>query len=121
MSAFLIRQPVTMLVKIRSGRRNQRDLPASIFWTSFYIVIGSLAVSALVLLGYGYILYLAIPGIPVFAWHLALVSRRAERRRAGIEIVASGVLALSAPGAYWVGIDGYDPAGWWLFLLTWNL
>jgi hypothetical protein len=119
MCAFLIRQPVTMLIKIRSGRRNRRDLPAVIFWTSFYAVIGSLAVFALVLLGYGYILYLAIPGIPVFAWHLALVSRRAERRQAGIEIVASGVLALSAPGAYWVGIDGYDPAGWWLFLLTW--
>ena len=76
-------------------------------------------VAALILLGDGYVTYLAVPGIPVFAWHLWLVSRRLERRQAGVELVATGVLSLAAPGAYWVGIQRYDPLGWWLWLLTW--
>ena len=63
--------------------------------------------------------YLAIPGIPVFGWHLLLVSRRSERRQAGVEIVASGVLALSAPAAYWISVGDTDPIGWWLWGLTW--
>jgi phosphatidylglycerophosphate synthase len=48
-----------------------------------------------------------------------LVSRRAERRQIGVEIVGSGTLALAAPAAYWVGVGWPDPVGWWLFLLTW--
>ena len=55
----------------------------------------------------------------VFAWHLWLVSQRAERKQAGVEIVATGVLSLAAPAAYWVGVGHYDPLGWWLWLLTW--
>jgi hypothetical protein len=55
----------------------------------------------------------------VFAWHLWLVSRREERRQAGIEIAATGVLSLAAPAAYWVGIGHYDPVGWWLWVLVW--
>jgi len=47
------------------------------------------------------------------------VSRREERRQAGIEIVATGVLSLAAPAAYWVGMGHYDPIGWWLWILTW--
>jgi hypothetical protein len=73
----------------------------------------------LVFQGFGYVLYLALPGIPVFIWHLYLISRRAERRQVGVEIVGSGVLALNAPAAYWVGIGSPNPVGWWLFLLTW--
>ncbi|HTP01276.1 MAG TPA: YwiC-like family protein [Anaerolineales bacterium] len=119
MDAFLLRQPLTTLVKIYSGRRPRTDLPAAVFWTALYCVIGLLAVVGLVLLGDGYVVYLAIPGVPVFAWHLWLVSRRAERKQAGVELIATGVLSLAAPGAYWVGIGRYDPFGWWLWLLTW--
>jgi hypothetical protein len=119
MAAFLSRQPVTMLVKVYSGRRNRRDLSAAVFWAAIYLSISLIAVISLVYLGYGYILLLAIPGVPVFVWHLVLVSRRSERRQMGVEIVASGVLALAAPAAYWIGIGHYDPSGWWLFLLIW--
>lgn len=119
MAAFLIRQPVTIAVKAYSGRRSKRDLPAASFWIVFYTLFGSLPMIGLVLSGYGYLLYLALPGIPVFVWHLVLVSRRAERRQAGVEVVASGVLALAAPAAYWVGVGHPDPQGWWLFALSW--
>lgn len=119
LAAFLIRQPLTILVKIYSGRRAKDDLPAARFWMMTYGVILLLAVLGLTLEGFSYILYLAIPGAPVFAWHLWLVSRREERRQAGIEMVATGVLALAAPAAFWVGSGHYDPTGWWLWILCW--
>ena len=119
MSVFLIRQPLTVAVKALSGRRSAADLPAARFWVLVYGVISALALIGLIFEGFGYILYLAAPGIPVFAWHLWLVSKRAERRQEGIEVIATGVLALAAPAAYWIGHGGYDPAGWWLWLFCW--
>ncbi len=119
MSAFLIRQPMTVAVKTFSGRRPKTDLPAARFWLLVYGFIAALALLGLILDGFGYILYLAVPGIPVFAWHLWLVSKRAERRQEGVEVIATGVLSLAAPAAYWVGIREYDAFGWWLWALTW--
>lgn len=119
LTAFLLRQPLTAAIKSYSGRRPRTDLPAARFWIVIYGVIALLALAELFLLGDGYIAYLAVPGIPIFAWHLWLVSRRAERRQAGVEIIATGVLSLTAPAALWVGIGHYDPAGWWLWILTW--
>ncbi len=119
MSAFLLRQPLTTAIKVLSGRRPRKDLVAALFWSALYALIGALAALGLILLGDAYVIYLALPGIPVFAWHLWLVSRRAERRQALVELVATGVLSLAAPGAYWVGLQHYQSAGWWLWLLTW--
>jgi len=70
-------------------------------------------------MGYTPILFLAVPALPVFAWHLWLVSRRSERRQPRVEIAGSGVLALVAPAAYWVGTGQYDPIGWLLWGLAW--
>lgn len=119
LAAFLLRQPTTVLVKVYSGRRSRRDLPAAWFWLGVYSAVGLLALVGLMALGFGYLFVLALPGVPVFAWHLALVSRRAERRQLGVELVGSGVLALAAPAAYWVGIGEADLTGWLLFGLTW--
>jgi hypothetical protein len=119
MSAFMLRQPMTVAVKAYSGRRPKTDLPAARFWLLIYGLISALALLGLIFEGFGYILYLAVPGAPVFAWHLWLVSKRAERRQAGVEVIATGVLSLSAPAAYWVSVLEYDPAGWWLWAFTW--
>ena len=100
LTGFLIRQPMSIAVKVLAHRRDRRDLPAAIFWMSLYALIGAVAVIGLVLSGFGYLLYLVIPGVPVFIWHLYLIYRRSERRQMGIEVVASGVLALSATAAY---------------------
>jgi hypothetical protein len=118
-AAFLIRQPITMAVKVYSDRRARTDLPAARFWFILYGAIILLALIGLLRAGAGYVLFLAIPGLPVFAWHLWLVSRREERRQVNVEIIATGVLALAAPAAYWTGIGRYDPTGWWLWVLTW--
>ncbi len=119
MSAFMIRQPLAVAVKAYSGRRPKTDLDSARFWVLVYGSISALALIGLILEGFGYILFLAVPGVPVFAWHLWLVSRRAERRQAGIEVIATGVLSLTAPAAYWIGIHEYDPFGWWLWGFTW--
>jgi hypothetical protein len=116
---FLIRQPMTIAVKVYSKRRSRRDLAAARFWILVYGLSGLLALIGLILQGFGYLLILALPGIPVFAWHLYLVSRRSERRQLGVEIVATGVLALAAPAAYWVAVGTPSPVGWWLLFLCW--
>jgi hypothetical protein len=118
-AAFLIRQPITVAVKAYSGRRAKSDLPAARFWIALYGLIILLALIGLMRVGFGYLLYLALPGAPVFAWHLWLVSRREERRQVNVEIIATGVLSLAAPAAYWVGIGRYDAVGWWLWILVW--
>lgn len=118
-AAFLLRQPVTMAVKAYSGRRGKMDLPAARLWIVVYSIIILLALLGLIWAGFFYVLFLAVPGAPVFAWHLWLVSKREERRQVNVEIIATGVLALAAPAAYWVGIGRYDPLGWWLWALAW--
>ena len=119
MGAFLLRQPVSMAVKAYAGRRPRTDLPAARFWMLVYGAVILLSLAGLIAEGYLFILYLAIPGIPVFIWHLYLVSKRAERRQAGVEILATGALSLAAPAAFWIGQGGYDPLGWALWLLSW--
>jgi hypothetical protein len=119
LAAFLARQPLTIIVKILSGRRGREDLASALFWTVVYGGIAALHVAGLVLRGFGYVLLLVLPGLPVFAWYLWLVSRKAERRQILVEILATGALALSAPAAYWVGAGWPDPTGWLLWVLTW--
>lgn len=119
MSAFMLRQPATTLIKIYSKRRSRDEMTAARFWFVVYAAIALVALAGLIMDGFAYLLYLAIPGVLVFAWHLWLVSKRDERRQINIEVIATGVLSLVAPAAYWVGIGAYDPTGWWLWGLVW--
>lgn len=119
LAAFLIRQPVTIAVKVYSGRRGRRDLYAAWFWVGVYGLIGLFGIIGLVWQGFAYLFILALPGIPVFTWHLYLVSKRAERRQIGVEVVGSGVLAMAAPAGYWIGVGTLDLVGWMLLVLTW--
>jgi hypothetical protein len=119
LAAFFLRQPAAFAVKALSKRRSRRLLPASIFWLSIYSLVGLIAVAYLIWADFGYLLWLAIPGFLVFGWHLWLVSQRSERYQMGIDVIASGVLALSAPAAYWVCLGHSDWIGWILWLLSW--
>lgn len=119
LAAFLLRQPVTVAVKVYSGRRPKSDISTADFWIAVYGIITLIALAGLILAGFGYLLLLAIPGVPVFAWHLWLVSKREERRQVNVELIATGVLSLAAPAAYWVGTGRYDATGWWLWILVW--
>lgn len=119
LTAFLLRQPISIVVKVMSGRRHRRQLRPALIWSAGY----ALATIALLVLiwarGHNRILWLAIPGLPVFGWHLLLVRRRQERDRPGVEIVASGVLALMAPAAYWVSGGRSGSLPWLLWGIAW--
>ncbi len=119
LATFLIRQPVIMAVKVRVGRRPRRDIVNITFWLVVYGLIASVALASLASAGHGYLAMLALPALPVFGWHLWLVGRRAERRQLLVEILGAGVLALSAPAAYWVGQGQVDTTGWLLWSLAW--
>ncbi len=117
--AFLIRQPVTLIVKVNAGRRARRDLLPALVWITVYTVLGSLGVWKLAQAGYGQLLWLAVPGIPIFAFYLWLIWRRKERRQWQLELIGAGALALTAPAAYWISGGVSDDVAWTLFLLTW--
>lgn len=117
---FLSRQPITIAVKSLCGRRSRDDLAPALLWTLIYGLIGSVHVLGLWLRGFGYILYLGIPGLIVFGWYLYLVARRDERNQAPMEIVGAGVLALTAPAALWAGVGEPVGVGWLLWILTWT-
>jgi hypothetical protein len=119
LAGFLIRHPITIAVKVWSGRRSKADLIPAGWWIFIYGLVGVIMIGGLVVRGLSYLLILSIPGILVFIWHLYLVYNRAERGHMGIEIVASGVLALIAPAGYWIGVGGITSLGWWLWGLTW--
>jgi hypothetical protein len=119
LAAFLLRQPAMIAVKAISGRRSRRDLGPAAFWMALYSLVALAALAGLAAQGFGFLLLLAAPGLVVFAWHLYPVSRRQERRQIGVELVGTGVLALAAPAAYWVGRGSADPQGWVLFGLVW--
>ena len=119
LAAFFLRQPVTIAVKAYAGRRSRADLPAARFWIVVYGSIALIMLVGLTLRGFADVLYLALPGIAIFTWHLYLVHHRDERKQAGLEVVASGALALAAPAALWVSNGGYDAQGWVLWLLVW--
>ena len=119
LAVFLFRQPLTVIVKVWSKRRGPQDLAPACFWSAFYGLLALIGLAGLWWEGQAQLAILALPGLPVFVWYLYLVARRAERRQLGVEIVASGVLALAAPAAYWIGRGAPDPMGWWLWALAW--
>jgi hypothetical protein len=118
-AAFFLRQPASIAVKALSGRRPRSDLAPGLFWSAAYLLLMTLAVLVLVRSGHSALLWLAVPGVIVFGWHLWLISRRAERGQRGIELVAAGVLALAAPAAYWTADGGDALMPWILWGLTW--
>lgn len=119
LAIFMLRHPATIAVKVLSGRRGRDDLQPALFWVALYALIALAAFLGLALRGYPQLLLLAVPGLPVFVWHLILVSRRSERDQPGVEIVATGVLSLGAPAAYWVSGGESLSEALVLWVLTW--
>jgi hypothetical protein len=117
LAVFVLRQPVTIAVKAVSGRRTRQQFWPALAWAVVYTFIATALLSPLLLGGQGRLLWLGVPGLLVFGWHLRLVQQRRERRRPGVEILAAGALALSAPAAYWVA----GGASNWIGLLLWGI
>ena len=119
LSLFLIRQPITILVKVLARRRHRRDTTPALFWVVVYSMLIGLTTTSLILSGFQQLLLLVIPAAPVFTWYLYLVSKRKERGQRGVELVGAGILALAAPGAYWVSGGNDMFLAWILWSLSW--
>lgn len=119
LAGFLLRQPLTIAVKVLAGRRSKEMLPAALAAGCAYGALLSASAAAMALSGAGHVLYLAVAALPVLIWYLELVRRSAERRALVLEVLASGVLALAAPAGLWIGIGRYAPEGWLLWVLVW--
>lgn len=119
LAGFLLRQPLTLWVKARVGRRPRAEARQAVPALAVYGGIALLAGGWLLARGYIFLVFLAVPGLLVLAWYLALVARRSERHQLGLDLVASGILALTAPAALWVARGRYSPEGWWLWAVLW--
>ena len=89
-----------------------------VFWSAIYATIGSIHVIGLVLRGFAYLLYLAIPGLAVFAWYLYLVASATNAIKS-VWRSSGRCLRPHSPGRT-LGRHGHpDPLGWLLWALTW--
>lgn len=117
LGAFLALQPLTILVKASAGRRPAEERGPALLWAGVYGALAALGAGGLAATGLAFVLWLAVPALPVLAWQLWLVARRAERGQMGAEILGAAVLALSAPAAQAMGAGGLGPQSFWLWLL----
>lgn len=118
LSFFLLRQPATAWMRIRSGRGRRADLPLAAGWTMAFGVLSLLCLVGLLWLGRGAILWLTVPGAAVFAFYLvAARQRRASVRSLWMEVAGAAGLALMAPAAYIAAISQLDNLAWALWLV----
>ena len=119
LTAFLLRQPLSIWVKIISGRRANSQLRKVQIFSVLYLLIGLVCAIFLLFSEVAFLLFLVIPGSLIFIWHLYLVSLRKERNQMTVDIIASGSLALVAPAILWAGTGQADCQGVLLWLLCW--
>ena len=50
LAGFLIRQPLTIAVKVLAGRRSRDDLPAAVFWSLVYAAVAASTLFVILLL-----------------------------------------------------------------------
>lgn len=117
--AFLALQPLTILTKALSGRRARSGAGPALVWLVVYGLLALAGLVGLLLAGDAWILWLAVLALPVLAWQMWLVARRAERGQMAAELVGAGVLCLAAPAAYGVSVGGLTVTAFWLWLLCW--
>lgn len=116
LGAFLMLQPMTMLVKALSGRRSREEAGVCAFWLLIYAVLAVVGALGMVATGNGVLITLGGIAAPVLFWQMWLVAHRAERRNLWAEVAGSTVLALAAPVAYWTDVGMQHVTGWWLWL-----
>lgn len=115
LAAFLARQPLTLLAKVAGGRRGRADLRPALFWLAVYGGVAVVATAGLVWAGHARVLWLAVPGAPIFAYYLLLVARKEERGQVALETAGGAVLALAAPAAYWTCGGESGVVAWTLY------
>jgi len=116
LAAFCIRQPLTLSIKSYRSTTHAGDRQPAAFWVVAYGLACVLAALALAANGNVRVVALAVPAIPVFVWHFALVARGSERRQVLRDVLAAFALAMAGTAAYWScgGDDDATAALVWL-------
>ncbi|MCC6144650.1 MAG: YwiC-like family protein [Candidatus Hydrogenedentes bacterium] len=100
-AGFLIRQPLTILLRIVWRGRNPRDLWPAVLWAALYGLVITISAVWLLLGRHFWVIPLAAVATPVFGWYLWLVAQGQDRHQMTADIVAAATLALMAPAAFW--------------------
>lgn len=98
LSAFLLRQPLTLWARISRGKGRKSDLPAARFWSILLAALLALTGIGLLALGRWALLWMLIPVGAVLGLTLALTLARGTRQLL-TEIIGVAGLALTAPTA----------------------
>ncbi len=117
-AVFLMRQPATVLYRVRRGRARQSDGLPALVWL---LLLGVIAVGSLIGLlnfGRGVLLWLIIPLTAVFGFYL-LGSRRGKAglRTLWMELAGAVALAGMAPAALIAAEGALSQQAWMLWLL----
>lgn len=117
---FLMRQPISILVKVLSGRRPEKDKKASIFWTFLYGAIGLVGLLFLLWRGKQLTIFLLlIPGVILLTYYLIQISNHTERRQKTFEMVSTGMLSELAPILLFLDRGTFIIQDLFLWLLLW--
>lgn len=117
---FLMRQPISILVKVIAGRRADKDRVIAIFWTVIYGAIGTLGFGYLVFNGHSLVvLLMLVPGVILLAYHLYQIAQHNERKQKTFEMISTGMLSAIAVLILFLGRDKFIISDLLLWLLLW--
>jgi hypothetical protein len=118
LAGFLIRQPASVYLRIRSGKGRKSDESLAAAWTLILSSIALLSLFALLAMGLIELLWLLFPMVGIFAFYLlAARQRRAAMRTLWMELAGAIGLAVMAPAAYIAARGQLDAIAWALWLL----
>jgi hypothetical protein len=118
MAGFLLRQPLSIWLRVRAGQGRKKDGPLAAAWTLGLAAVALLSLIGLFALGLTAILWLLVPIAAIFALYLvAIRQRRTNSRTTWMEVTGAAGLAAMAPAAYLAASGRLDTVAW----LLWGL
>ena len=116
LSAYMVRQPVTVWLRIQQGRGRRSDAPLAASWSIALATLAGLCLVGLLALGRTDLLWLVFPVLAVAGLYLLSARRgRASLRSLGMELTGAVGLALMAPAASAAISGQLDQTAWILW------
>ena len=113
LALFLLRQPITIWLRIRQGRGRQSDRPIVKKLTIGLLIIATLCFLGLLVLGLTGILVLVIPvALLLLVYGLGSLSKQTSVRNLWMELAGAAGLALMAPAAL-IAVSGQSSSEVW--------
>lgn len=116
LSAYMVRQPATIWLRIQQGRGRRSDAPLAAGWSITLATLAGLCLLGLLALDRTDLLWLVFPAMAVAGLYLLSARRgRASLRSLGMELTGAVGLALMAPAAYGAISGQLDQTAWTLW------